>query len=61
MNEWLALLEEKKQVHSAALAWWIKERQNVTDAVVWVYTLCAELKRTIWAKTRESQKSEDDF
>ena len=54
-EEWALLEEEKK------LAWVIKERQNVTDATVWAYVQRAELKRTIWAKTRERQKLEDDF
>ena len=35
VNEGLALLEEKKEVHSAVLPWLIRERQNVTDAKVW--------------------------
>ena len=60
VNEGLALLEEEKEVHSAAVAWLIKERQNVTDAMSWGYAQRAELKRTIRKKTRERQKLEDD-
>ena len=52
---------EQELAHSAALAWLIKERQNVTDAKVWRYAQRAELERTIRAKTRERQKLEDNF
>ena len=56
--EEVAFLEEEKLVHSAALAWLIKERQDVMDANVLVYEQRDELERTIPAKTRERQKLE---
>ena len=56
MNEGLALLVEEKEVHSAALAWLIKERQNVTDDMIWACAQRAELERTIRASTRERQE-----
>ena len=43
VNESLALLEEETQIHSAALAWLIKEQRNVTDAKEWAYAQGAEL------------------
>ena len=56
VNEGLALLEAEKEVHSAALAWLIKEPQNVLDAKVWAYAQRAFLERTIRAKARERQE-----
>ena len=51
VSEGLALLEEEKEVHSAAPAWLIKERQNVTDAKVWrtasAWAPSVELRRTV--------------
>ena len=57
----LALLEEEKEMHSAAVASLIKERQNVPDAMVWACAQRAELERTILAKVRVRQKLEDEF